>query len=139
SLIPFLENDGAHRALRGSNRQRQAVPLLQTEAPLVGTGMEHVVARDSGAVVVAKRPGVAEYVSADRVVVRAESRSKKTDPVQDLPLDIYNLTKYRRSNQNTCINQKPIVRKGQRVAVGEVIADGPGAGQAALATGGNAR
>src|SRR3989454_892040 len=135
SLIPFLENDDANRALMGSNMQRQAVPLLQPEAPLVGTGMEHVVARDSGAVVVAKRPGVAEYVSADRVVVRAESRSKKTDPVQDLPLDIYNLTKYRRSNQKTCINQKPIVRKGQRVAVGEGIADGPGADQGELAVG----
>ncbi len=137
SLIPFLENDDANRALMGSNMQRQAVPLLQPEAPLVGTGMEHVVARDSGAVVVAKRPGVAEYVSADRVVVRAESRSKKTDPVQDLPLDIYNLTKYRRSNQNTCINQKPIVRKGQRVAAGEVIADGPGTDQGELALGRN--
>src|SRR5213083_2211401 len=137
SLIPFLENDDANRALMGSNMQRQAVPLLQPEAPLVGTGMEHVVARDSGSVVVAKRPGVVEYVSADRVVVRAESRSKKTDPVQDLPLDIYNLTKYRRSNQNTCINQKPIVRKGQRVAVGEVIADGPGTDQGELALGRN--
>src|SRR5436853_466944 len=137
SLIPFLENDDANRALMGSNMQRQAVPLLQPEAPLVGIGMEHVVSRDSGAVIVAKRPGVVEYVSADRVVVRAESRSKKTDPVQDLPLDIYNLTKYRRSNQNTCINQKPIVRKGQRVAVGEVIADGPGTDQGELALGRN--
>src|SRR5216110_384640 len=121
SLIPVLENDDANRALMGSNMQRQAVPLLQPEAPLVGTGMEHVVARDSGSVVVAKRPGVVEYVSADRVVVRAESRSKKADPVQDLPLDIYNLTKYRRSNQNTCINQKPIVRKGQKVSQGDEI------------------
>src|SRR5213596_3103813 len=137
ALIPFLENDDANRALMGSNMQRQAVPLLQPEAPLVGTGMEHVVARDSGSVVVAKRPGVVEYVSADRVVVRAESRSKKTDPVQDLPLDIYNLTKYRRSNQNTCINQKPIVRKGQRVAAGDVIADGPGTDQGELALGRN--
>jgi DNA-directed RNA polymerase subunit beta len=137
SLIPFLENDDANRALMGSNMQRQAVPLLQPEAPLVGTGMEHVVARDSGAIVVARRPGVVEYVSADRVVVRAESRSKKTDPVQDLPLDIYNLTKYRRSNQNTCINQKPIVRKGQRVAAGDVIADGPGTDQGELALGRN--
>jgi DNA-directed RNA polymerase subunit beta len=137
ALIPFLENDDANRALMGSNMQRQAVPLLQPEAPLVGTGMEHVVARDSGSVVVAKRPGVVEYVSADRVVVRAESRSKKTDPVQDLPLDIFNLTKYRRSNQNTCINQKPIVRKGQRVAVGDVIADGPATDQGELALGRN--
>ena len=137
ALIPFLENDDANRALMGSNMQRQAVPLLQPEAPLVGTGMEHVVARDSGSVVVAKRPGVVEYVSADRVVVRAESRSKKTDPVQDLPLDIYNLTKYRRSNQNTCINQKPIVKKGGRVSAGDVVADGPGTDQGELALGRN--
>jgi DNA-directed RNA polymerase subunit beta len=137
ALIPFLENDDANRALMGSNMQRQAVPLLQPEAPLVGTGMEHVVARDSGSVVVAKRAGVVEYVSADRVVVRAESRSKKADPVQDLPLDIFNLTKYRRSNQNTCINQKPIVRKGQKVSVGDVIADGPATDQGELALGRN--
>ena len=137
ALIPFLENDDANRALMGSNMQRQAVPLLQPEAPLVGTGMEHVVARDSGSVVVAKRPGVVEYVSADRVVVRAESRSKKADPVQDLPLDIYNLTKYRRSNQNTCINQKPIVKKGGRVSAGDVVADGPGTDQGELALGRN--
>ncbi|PYN95937.1 MAG: DNA-directed RNA polymerase subunit beta [Candidatus Rokuibacteriota bacterium] len=137
SLIPFLENDDANRALMGSNMQRQAVPLLQPEAPLVGTGMEHVVARDSGAVIVAKRPGVVEYVSADRIVIRAESRSKKADPVQDLPLDIFNLTKYRRSNQNTCINQKPVVRKGQRVSQGDVVADGPGTDQGELALGRN--
>jgi DNA-directed RNA polymerase subunit beta len=137
SLIPFLENDDANRALMGSNMQRQAVPLLQPEAPLVGTGMEHVVARDSGAVIVAKRPGVVEYVAADRVVVRAEGRSKKPDPVQDLPLDIFNLTKYRRSNQNTCLNQKPIVRKGQRVQQGDIIADGPGTDQGELALGRN--
>ena len=137
SLIPFLENDDANRALMGSNMQRQAVPLLQPEAPLVGTGMEHVVARDSGAVIVAKRPGVVEYVAADRVVVRAEGRSKKADPVQDLPLDIFNLTKYRRSNQNTCLNQKPIVRKGQRVQAGDIIADGPGTDQGELALGRN--
>ena len=137
SLIPFLENDDANRALMGSNMQRQAVPLLQPEAPLVGTGMEHVVARDSGAVIVAKRPGVVEYVSADRVVVRAEGRSKKADPVADLPLDIFNLTKYRRSNQNTCLNQKPIVKKGQRVNQGDIIADGPGTDQGELALGRN--
>jgi len=137
SLIPFLENDDANRALMGSNMQRQAVPLLQPEAPLVGTGMEHVVARDSGAVVVAKRPGVVEYVSADRIVIRAESRGKKADPVQDLPLDIYNLTKYRRSNQNTCINQKPIVKKGHRLQSGEVVADGPATDQGELALGRN--
>src|SRR5215468_5116788 len=137
SLIPFLENDDANRALMGSNMQRQAVPLLQPEAPLVGTGMEHIVARDSGAVVLARRPGVVEYVSANRIVVRAETRSKKADPVQDLPLDIYNLTKYRRSNQNTCINQRPIVRKGDRVHAGDVIADGPGTDQGELALGRN--
>jgi DNA-directed RNA polymerase subunit beta len=123
----------------GSNMQRQAVPLLYPEAPLVGTGMEHVVARDSGSVVVAKRGGVVESVSADRLVVRAETRGKKADPVQDLPLDIYNLkpNKYRRSNQNTCINQKPLVRKGQRVTAGEVIADGPATDQGELALGRN--
>jgi DNA-directed RNA polymerase subunit beta len=137
SLVPFLENDDANRALMGSNMQRQAVPLLQPEAPLVGTGMEHIVARDSGAVVVARRPGVVEYVSANRVVIRAESRSKRFDPVQDLPLDIYNLTKYRRSNQNTCITQKPIVRKGQRVEEGDVVADGPATDQGELALGRN--
>jgi DNA-directed RNA polymerase subunit beta len=137
SLIPFLENDDANRALMGSNMQRQAVPLLQPEAPLVGTGMEHVVARDSQAVVLARRGGVIESVSADRVVIRAEGRGKKTDPVHDRTLEIYNLTKYRRSNQNTCINQRPIVRKGQRVAVGEVIADGPGTDQGELALGRN--
>jgi DNA-directed RNA polymerase subunit beta len=139
SLIPFLENDDANRALMGSNMQRQAVPLLYPEAPLVGTGMEHIVARDSGAVVLARRAGVVESVSADRIVVRAESRGRKADPVQDLPLDIYNLkpNKYRRSNQNTCINQKPIVQKGQRIAVGDVIADGPGTDQGELALGRN--
>jgi len=137
AMVPFLENDDANRALMGSNMQRQAVPLLQPEAPLVGTGMEHIVARDSGAVVLAKRWGVVEYVSADRIVVRAESRSKKTDPVQDLPLDIYNLTKYQRSNQNTCISQRPIVRKGQRVQAGEVVADGPSTDQGELALGRN--
>src|SRR5215475_4849741 len=137
AILPFLENDDANRALMGSNMQRQAVPLLQPEAPYVGTGMEHIVARDSGAVVLARRPGVVEYVSANRIVVRAETRSKKADPVQDLPLDIYNLTKYRRSNQNTCINQRPIVRKGDRVHAGDVIADGPGTDQGELALGRN--
>jgi DNA-directed RNA polymerase subunit beta len=137
AMVPFLENDDANRALMGSNMQRQAVPLLQPEAPYVGTGMEHIVARDSGAVVLSRRPGVVEYVSANRVVVRAETRSKKADPVQDLPLDIYNLTKYRRSNQNTCINQRPIVKKGDRVHAGDVIADGPGTDQGELALGRN--
>jgi DNA-directed RNA polymerase subunit beta len=137
AMIPFLENDDANRALMGSNMQRQAVPLLQPEAPLVGTGMEHVVARDSGAVVIARRPGVVEYVSADRVVVRAEGRARKADRVQDLPLDIYNLIKYKRSNQNTCITQKPIVKRGQRVQAGEVVADGPATDQGELALGRN--
>ncbi|HEY7868740.1 MAG TPA: DNA-directed RNA polymerase subunit beta, partial [Methylomirabilota bacterium] len=137
AMVPFLENDDANRALMGANMQRQAVPLLQPEAPLVGTGMEHIVARDSGAVVLARRPGVVEYVSANRIVVRAETRSKKADPVQDLPLDIYNLTKYRRSNQNTCINQRPIVGKGDRVKAGDVIADGPATDQGELALGRN--
>src|SRR5207249_11804208 len=137
SLIPFLENDDANRALMGSNMQRQAVPLLRPEAPLVGTGMEHIVARDSGSVVVARRGGVIESVSAERIVVRAESRGKKADPVQDLPLDIYKLTKYRRSNQNTCINQKPIVRKAQRVVQGDVVADGSATDQGELALGRN--
>jgi len=137
SLIPFLENDDANRALMGSNMQRQAVPLLEPEAPLVGTGMEHVVARDSGAVKVAKRAGVVESVSADRIVIRAESRGRKADPVQDRTLDIYNLIKYQRSNQNTCINQRPIVRKGQRIVAGEIIADGPGTDQGELALGRN--
>jgi DNA-directed RNA polymerase subunit beta len=137
SLIPFLENDDANRALMGSNMQRQAVPLLEPEAPLVGTGMEHIVARDSGAVVLAKRAGVIESVSAERIVIRAETRGRKADPVQDLPLDIYKLTKYQRSNQNTCSNQKPLVRKGQKVTPGEVIADGPGTDQGELALGRN--
>src|SRR5438477_1598427 len=137
SLIPFLENDDANRALMGSNMQRQAVPLLRPEAPLVGTGMEHIVARDSGSVVVARRGGVIESVSAERIVVRAESRGKKADPIQDLPLDIYKLTKYRRSNQNTCINQKPIVRKAQRVEKGDVVADGSATDRGELALGRN--
>src|SRR5207248_11354131 len=114
-----------------------AVPGRRPEAPRVGRGREHVGARASGSVVVSKRPGVVEYVSADRVVVRAESRSKKTDPVQDLPLDIYNLTKYRRSNQNTCINQKPIVKKGARVSQGDIVAYGPGTDQGEQALGRN--
>ncbi|MBI5628427.1 MAG: DNA-directed RNA polymerase subunit beta, partial [Candidatus Rokubacteria bacterium] len=137
AMVPFLENDDANRALMGSNMQRQAVPLLQPEAPLVGTGMEHIVARDSGAVVLARRPGVVEYISADRILVRVESRSKKTDPISDLPLDIYKLTKYRRSNQNTCINQRPIVKKGDRVQARDVIADGPATDQGELALGRN--
>ena len=104
----------------GSNMQRQAVPLLVTDAPLVGTGMEKIVARDSGVTSVAKRPGVVESVDASRIVVRVDSDDIAAKP------DIYNLLKFRRSNQNTCMNQRPIVRKGDRIEVGDVIADGPG-------------
>ena len=124
SLVPFLENDDANRALMGSNMQRQAVPLLRARAPFVGTGMEHIAARDSGAVVVARRPGTADYVDSQRIVVRVEGVDAG-DASKDLGADIYNLTKFRRSNQNTCINQKPIVRVGTKVNKGQVLADGP--------------
>jgi DNA-directed RNA polymerase subunit beta len=134
SLIPFLENDDANRALMGSNMQRQAVPLLRTEAPLVGTGMEQVVARDSGVTVVARRDGVVEQVDAERIVVKADHmRPDGRDP----GVDIYNLVKYQRSNQNTCINQRPIVVVGDRVAAGDVIADGPSTDMGELALGRN--
>ncbi|MFH1117550.1 MAG: DNA-directed RNA polymerase subunit beta [Pseudomonadota bacterium] len=134
SLIPFLENDDANRALMGSNMQRQAVPLLTTQAPLVGTGMEKVVATDSGVTVVAKRDGVVDSVDATRMVVRA---SELGEGDLDPGVDIYNLIKYQRSNQNTCINQRPIVRRGQRVAKGQVIADGPATDKGELALGRN--
>jgi len=134
ALIPFLENDDANRALMGSNMQRQAVPLVVTEAPLVGTGMEHSVARDSGVAVVAKRSGMVESVDASRIVIRADA---PTQGGQDPGIDIYNLIKYQRSNQNTCINQKPIVRRGQRVQAGQIIADGPATRQGELALGRN--
>ena len=124
SLVPFLENDDANRALMGSNMQRQAVPLLRARAPFVGTGMEHITARDSGAVVVTRRAGTVDYVDSQRIVVRVEGDGA-ADVSKDLLADIYNLTKFRRSNQNTCINQKPIVRVGQKVAKGQVLADGP--------------
>lgn len=127
SLIPFLENDDANRALMGSNMQRQAVPLIKTEAPLVGTGMESIVARDSGVAVVAREDGVVESVDSSRIVVRKESGG----------VDIYNLTKFRRSNQNTCLNQKPIVRRGDVVRSGDVIADGPATDKGELALGRN--
>jgi len=133
-LIPFLENDDANRALMGSNMQRQAVPLLRTEAPLVGTGMEPVVARDSGVTCVARRDGVIEQVDATRIVVKAERPS--TD-ARDPGVDIYNLVKYQRSNQNTCINQKPIVVVGDLVKAGDVIADGPSTDMGELALGRN--
>ena len=134
SLIPFLENDDANRALMGANMQRQAVPLLRTEAPLVGTGMERVVARDSGVTVIARRDGAVESVDANRVVVRAD---KPSGGPRDPGVDIYNLTKYQRSNQNTCINQKPIVREGDHVSAGDVIADGSSTEMGELALGRN--
>ena len=123
SLIPFLEHDDANRALMGSNMQRQAVPLLQARSPFVGTGMEHITARDSGAVVSARRTGTVDYVDSQRVVVRVEGESGEMS--REMGADIYSMTKFRRSNQNTCINQKPIVRVGDRVAKGQVLADGP--------------
>ncbi|MCC6954063.1 MAG: DNA-directed RNA polymerase subunit beta [Deltaproteobacteria bacterium] len=134
ALIPFLENDDANRALMGSNMQRQAVPLLKTAAPFVGTGMEKVVARDSGATIVARRDGVVESVDATRIVLKADKPG--ADPL-DTGVDIYNLTKYRRSNQNTCINQRPIVRPGDTVRENEVIADGQSTEMGELALGQN--
>jgi DNA-directed RNA polymerase subunit beta len=134
SLIPFLEHDDANRALMGSNMQRQAVPLLQTEAPYVGTGMEFRSAYDSGAVLVAKRDGVVETVSANLIVIAADSRDDS--PVRST-LDTYKLVKYKRSNQDTCVNQKPLVDKGQRVKKGQVIADGPATERGDLALGKN--
>jgi DNA-directed RNA polymerase subunit beta len=136
SLIPFLEHDDANRALMGANMQRQAVPLLRPEAPHVGTGMEHAAARDSGAVLVARRGGVVESVSAERIIVRA-SDGRGEDGGDTSGVDIYSLVKFRRSNQNTCINQKPIIRKGDRVAKGQVIADGPATQTGELALGQN--
>jgi DNA-directed RNA polymerase subunit beta len=133
SLIPFLENDDANRALMGSNMQRQAVPLLRTEAPLVGTGMEKTVARDSGVTVVALRDGLVESVDSTRIVVKAD----KTSGARDTGVDIYNLVKYQRSNQNTCINQRPIVVVDDQVKAGEVIADGPATEMGELALGRN--
>jgi DNA-directed RNA polymerase subunit beta len=123
SLIPFLENDDANRALMGSNMQRQAVPLLRARAPYVGTGMEYITARDSGAVVVARRSGTVDYVDSQRIVVRVEAETGELS--KEMGADIYNLTKFKRSNQNTCISQKPIVKVGQKVHKGQVLADGP--------------
>jgi DNA-directed RNA polymerase subunit beta len=133
SLVPFLEHDDANRALMGSNMQRQAVPLLVTEAPLIGTGMEGIVARDSGVTVVAKRDGIVEEVDASRIVVRCDQAHEDDDP----GVDNYNLVKYQRSNQNTCINQRPIVSKRQRVKAGQIIADGPATHMGELALGRN--
>ena len=135
SLVPFLENDDANRALMGSNMQRQAVPLLRARAPFVGTGMEFITARDSGAVVVARRGGTVDYVDSRRVVVRVESVNVAPELSKDMGADIYNLTKFRRSNQNTCINQKPIVSVGQTVEQGQVLADGPSTEVGELALG----
>ncbi len=125
SLIPFLENDDANRALMGSNMQRQSVPLLRAEAPLVGTGMERVTAQDSGAVVVARRDGVVDSVDSERIIIRAEHGIAGGTTSREINADIYALTKFKRSNQNTCISQKPIVREGQVIKKGDVIADGP--------------
>ena len=136
SLVPFLENDDANRALMGSNMQRQAVPLLQTAAPLVGTGMEEITARDSGAVAVCKRNGIVDSVDSERIIVRVES-AEDGHFSREVGADIYTLTKFRRSNQNTCINQKPIVRKGDRVTKGQILADGPCTDKGELALGRN--
>jgi DNA-directed RNA polymerase subunit beta len=133
ALIPFLENDDANRALMGSNMQRQAVPLIQAEAPYVGTGMESVVARDSGAAMQARRAGFVEQVDAQRIVVRA---TKENDPTKP-GVDIYNLRKFQRSNQNTCINQRPLVKIGDEVEAGDIIADGPSTDLGELALGKN--
>lgn len=135
ALVPFLEHDDANRALMGSNMQRQAVPLLKSEAPLVGTGMETVVARDSGYVVQARRAGVVESVDATRIVVRAGSKEGRKR--NDAGLDVYDLIKFQRSNQSTTITQTPVVRLGQPVKVGQVLADGPAIDHGELALGKN--
>jgi len=134
SLIPFLEHDDANRALMGSNMQRQAVPTLRAEAPLVGTGMERAVAVDSGVTVVARRGGIVDSVDASRIVVRVND--DETD-ASESGVDIYNLTKYTRSNQNTCINQRPLVKGGDKIAKGDVLADGPSTDMGELALGQN--
>ena len=136
SLIPFLENDDANRALMGSNMQRQSVPLLRAESPYVGTGMEKVAARDSGAVVIAKRDGVVDYVDSERIIVKADHHVDGTIS-REVTADIYSLVKFKRSNQNTCINQRPIVAVGERVRKGQVIADGPCTDRGELALGRN--
>ena len=133
ALIPFLENDDANRALMGSNMQRQAVPLMKTEAPFVGTGMESVVARDSGAAVTARRTGIVDQVDSNRIVVRATDEKDASKSA----IDIYNLAKFQRSNQNTCINQRPLVKVGESVDAGDIIADGPSTDLGDLALGKN--
>lgn len=127
SMIPFLENDDANRALMGSNMQRQAVPLIRTEAPIVATGIEHKAAKDSGVVILAKNDGVVESVTATEIVIRLSNGKK----------DVYRLLKYKRSNQGTCINQRPIVKRGDTVKAGDVIADGPSTDQGEIALGRN--
>jgi len=125
SLIPFLENDDANRALMGSNMQRQAVPLVRAEAPLVGTGMEKITAQDSGAVVLCQREGTVDYVDSQRIIIRVSGEGYGLKENEDFGADIYNLTKFKRSNQNTCINQKAVVKVGQKMKKGDVLADGP--------------
>ena len=137
SLIPFLENDDANRALMGSNMQRQAVPLLRGDAPYVGTGMEYVTARDSGAVVLCKRAGMVDSVDSERIIVRVEGTAHEGQMSREVGADIYQMTKFKRSNQNTCINQKPIAHQGQRVVKGQVLADGPCTDMGELALGRN--
>ena len=136
SLIPFLEHDDANRALMGSNMQRQAVPTLRAEKPLVGTGMEGIVARDSGVCVVARRGGVVETVDAARIVIRVSDAETASG---EAGVDIYNLTKYTRSNQNTCINQKPLVSEGDKISANDILADGPSIDMGELALGQNCR
>jgi len=133
SLIPFLENDDANRALMGSNMQRQAVPLIQSDAPLVGTGMEAIVARDSRAAVTARRSGIVDQVDAKRIVIRATEELKSDEAT----VDIYRLAKFQRSNQDTCINQKPLVKVGDMIKKGDIIADGPSTEFGELALGRN--
>jgi len=137
SLVPFLEHDDANRALMGANMQRQSVPLLRAEAPIVGTGMEGVTARDSGAVVLARRNGMVDSVDSERIIVRVEGEHHPGQLSREVGSDIYQLTKFKRSNQNTCINQKPVVQRGQRVTKGQVIADGPCTDRGELALGRN--
>ena len=137
SLVPFLEHDDANRALMGANMQRQSVPLLRAQAPIVGTGMEGVTARDSGAVVLARRCGIIDSVDSERIIVRVEGEHHPMQLSREVGSDIYQLTKFKRSNQNTCINQRPIVKKGMRVAKGQVIADGPCTDMGELALGRN--
>jgi len=138
ALIPFLEHDDANRALMGSNMQRQAVPLLRTEVPLVQTGLEGKVAEDSGALIFAKRSGVVENVSADTIMIKPESHDIEHLNFSELAgFDVYRLTKFRRSNQDTCINQRPLINEGERVKAGQVIADGPATREGELALGAN--